>query len=233
MGGCTNHSPVKGLWKKKEARQQTDKHMDIAQVVDVVIAHLNKHPDDATTRSRLASALARLEQQGEEKEPQGGVEHRGEDDEEGPPVSVSDIRDAMSAQRYDDVVSMADTLLVDRPNSAQLLRLRGRALLHLNRCTDARDALASAQAIDFDEDVEGVLRACQRRLAPSPRSPRPTPPAAAPSATTTHANVPDPSELLNNLCNSDVLESVQRMMRDPEAMEAIRTSPLFESPTKK
>jgi truncated hemoglobin YjbI len=69
----------------------------------------------------------------------------------------------------------ATEALKHNPNSARALRVRGRACYALGLLDETLTDLAAAQKVDFDEDVEVLLRDVSARLKVSKPKPRTTP----------------------------------------------------------
>ena len=177
---------------------------------------------------RLRRAIARAEA----AEPLAASDDDDDDDAEAPPSPVAptldDARAALQAGRDADAAAACEAILRDRPDSVRALRTLGAAALRLNDVVRARDALARAQSIDFDEASERLLRECVARVRPTPPPPRraaaPSPSAAAPAAP---RPTPDVADLQAALRDPATLQGVRDMLNDPTLLAAFRDSPLF------
>ena len=194
--------------------------MEINDLVGFVCKYLKAHPEDVEVRERLSDALT----------PPKAGQSTDNDEELPPPVqyTTKDVQDAFDSKQYETVVRLTTELSVTRPNSAILLKFKGRALYNLKRFREARDALSSAQSLDYSSDIEETLRACQKQLQAQMMDARSTDQRNK-SEDKKNTSCTTPEELLQQLCTPDILRKAQEIANNPETMNAFRQNPIFES----
>lgn len=130
-------------------------------------------------------------------------------------------REALQCGDVDAALNLADKALAFNPDSVSALRARGKARSHKKQWDGARDDFSQAQAIDFDPDIEVLLKDVCTQVSKSPKTA--TPPAQptpqTPSDIDLEAMIKDPA----------VLGSVADVLNNPSAMKAIQESALFQS----
>lgn len=152
-----------------------------------------------------------------------------DDDEECPPdpdpipslpaTTLSRMsREALQRGDTDAALNLADQALVSNPDSVSALRARGKARSYKKQWDRARDDFSQAQAIDFDPDIEVLLKDVCAEVSKAPKKATP-PPAPSPSEIDLETMIKDPA----------VLGSVADVLNNPSAMKAIQESPLFQS----
>ena len=156
-----------------------------------------------------------------------------DDDEECPPdpdpipslpaTTLSRMsREALQRGDTDAALNLADQALVSNPDSVSALRARGKARSYKKQWDGARDDFSQAQAIDFDPDIEVLLKDVCDQVAKSQK--KAIPPIHPPAPQT-----PPNIDLEAMIKDPTVLGSVADVLKNPSAMEAIQNSPLFQS----
>lgn len=155
-----------------------------------------------------------------------------DDDEECPPdpdpvpslpaTTLSRMsREALQRGDVDAALNLADKALVSNPDSVSALRARGKARSCKKQWDGARDDFAQAQAIDFDPDIEVLLKDVCAQVSKSPKTAAPP---AQPAPQT-----PSDIDLETMIKDPAVLGSVADVLNNPSAMKAIQESALFQS----
>lgn len=156
-----------------------------------------------------------------------------------PPLPATTLsrmsRDAMERGEVEEALDLANRALTANPDSVSALRARGKVLSKKEQWDGARADFAKAQQIDFDSDIEPLLKDACAHVSADPKPSAYTPVSAAPKPSAP-TPVPDPLptipsniDLETMIRNPAILGSVADVLANPDAMKAIQDSPLFQS----
>ena len=99
-----------------------------------------------------------------------------------PPLPATTLsrmsREALQRGDVHAALNLADQALASNPDSVSALRARGKAHSHKKQWDRARDDFSQAQAIDFDPDIEVLLKDVCAEVSKAPK--KATPPPAPP-----------------------------------------------------
>ena len=170
------------------------------------------------------------------------IEGDEDDVEEGlPPSDKSDMKteiamakDALSKKEWSKTITITEKIISEHPNYAPALKFRGMAAYFTQDHKNSKTFLAKHQSIDYDPDIEPLLRESINVLStksdplPQPPSPKTRPPKANtgsalendftrilnnPEFASTFSNILNNKDLVNSIQNSELFKNMEQNLR--------------------
>lgn len=204
----------------------------LQDAIQEVTEHLTSHPDSWNTDEAFAPlrtavrAILNRETAADSSE------------EEGPPSppcassrtpsrvpTVADAKAAFDEGRWNDAIASASSVLDRHPQNAQAMRVCGMAAMRLQDWTKARDYLSMHQSLDYDPDLEPVLKDAMSK-APSSSSSGTNAYAKTPSEA---SGLPFGDDFQKVLSDPSTIAAVTNMMQDESFLRNFQNSDLFKN----
>ena len=163
------------------------------------------------------------------------IEDDDEDDEGLPPDDKSDMKtnitmakEAASKNEWGKTITITEKIISEHPNYAPALKFRGMAAYFTQDHKNSKIFLAKHQSIDYDPEVEPLLRESIHVLS-AKSEPRPPPPSPKTPPSKTKTNSALENDFTNILNNPEFANTFSSIMNNKGLMDSIQNSELFKN----